>query len=510
VTAHNSQAETIAFLSDPATHGVASVEVIETHSAIVVLAGQKAWKLKRAVRYDYLDFSTIELRHAACEAEVRLNRRTAPTIYLGVKPIARAADGSLALDGEGSPVDWVIEMVRFDQDTLLDRLAARRALDLGLMPILGESVAHLHAIAERHFDRGGRAGMQWVIDGNETGFAEKGPGILDPSACERLTTRARAALERHGDLLEKRRRDGWVRWCHGDLHLRNIFLLNGQPTLFDAVEFNPDIACIDVFYDTAFLLMDLWRRDLRDHANAVFNAYLTAIGDIGGLPLLPLFLSCRAAVRAKTSATSAGLQSDDARKREAEAAARDYLGMADALLSPASARLVAIGGLSGSGKSTLARCLASRIGAAPGAVIVRSDVERKAMFGLPPEAPLGPEGYSAAASVGVYRRVIGKAIAIVETGHSAVADAVFAREADRREVRTAAEAAGVRFTGLWLGASPGVLADRLRGRTSDASDATVDVLRDQLDQDTGPIDWHRIDAEGDEQAVLTRAIAVLD
>ena len=211
----------------------------------------------------------------------------------------------------------------------------------------------------------------------------------------------------------------------------------------------------------------------------------------------------------KTSATSAGLLSDDARKREAETAARDYLDMADALLSPASPRLVAIGGLSGSGKSTLARRLAPRIGAAPGAVIVRTDVERKAMFGLPPEAPLGPEGYSAAASDGVYRRVIGKAVAIVETGHSAIADAVFAREADRREVRTSAEAAGVRFTGLWLDASPVVLTDRVRSRRGDVSDATVHVLGNQLDQDTGPIDWLRIDAGGSEEAVLAAAIAAL-
>jgi predicted kinase len=297
-----------------------------------------------------------------------------------------------------------------------------------------------------------------------------------------------------------------VRRCHGDLHLRNIFLLDGRPTLFDAVEFNPDIACIDVLYDAAFLFMDLWRRDLRDEDNAAFNAYLTATGDISGLPLLPLFLSCRAAVRAKTNATAARLQSDVARRREAEGAARDYLEMAGALLSVSPARLVAIGGFSGSGKSTLARSLAPRLGAVPGALIVRSDVERKALFGVQPDTPLGPDGYSTQVTARVYRRLVRKAVHTTRTGHSAIADAVFARLADRQDVEHAAEAAGVRFTGLWLEASADVLAERVRRRSRDASDATVDVLKRQLAQDPGPIDWHRLDAAGDEGAVLSAAL----
>jgi uncharacterized protein len=311
------QSEVVTFLTSPATHGGSPVERIETHASVVFLAGIRAWKLKRAVLYDYLDFSTIERRKAMCEAEVRLNRRTAPTLYRGAVAVTRQPDGSLSLGGSGTPVDWLVEMVRFDQDGLFDRLAARGALDLALMRPLATAIARFHEEAERRSDHGGAAGMAWVLDGNAAGFAEQGAGILDPAGCATLTRSAREPLERHGGLLDARRDSGLVRQCHGDLHLRNIVLLKGRPTLFDAIEFNDEIACIDVLYDTAFLLMDLWRRQLPRHANAVWNGYLAEASDFAGIPLLPLFLSCRAAVRAKTSATAANLQDRSAAQARA-------------------------------------------------------------------------------------------------------------------------------------------------------------------------------------------------
>jgi hypothetical protein len=169
--------------------------------------------------------------------------------------------------------------------------------------------------------------VAWVIEGNATGFAEQGAGLLDEVACADLTRRSREEIERHGQLLESRRDRGFVRQCHGDLHLRNIVLIDGRPTLFDAIEFNDEIVCIDVLYDLAFLLMDLWRRQMPRHANVILNGYLTDTDDLGGIPLLPLFLSCRAAVRAKTSATAASLQGDPWRKRELQDMAREYLAM---------------------------------------------------------------------------------------------------------------------------------------------------------------------------------------
>ena len=189
-----------------------------THSAIVFLSGTRAYKLTRAVRYDYLDFSTRELRRVACE-RAALNRRTAADLYLGVLAITRDSSGRLAFDGTGSPVDHVVHMVRFDQDALFDRLASRGALTIDLMEKLADAVAHVGAPTRAN--HGGHAGMAWVINGNEEGFREI-DDTLDAERCRRVTELARTALDRHGALLESRRTDGHVRECHGDLHLRNI------------------------------------------------------------------------------------------------------------------------------------------------------------------------------------------------------------------------------------------------------------------------------------------------
>jgi aminoglycoside phosphotransferase family enzyme len=231
------QQNVIEWLMKPATHAGAGVERIDTHSAIVFLAGSRALKLKRAVKFDYLDFSTAELRRIACEAEVRINRRAAPSIYRGVVAVTRDADGSFALNGTGTPVDWLVDMVRFDQEGLFDCIAARGALDLALMRPLASAIAQFHRSAERRHDHGGRAGMAWVIEGNADGFAEQGASILDPVSWRDVIDRSRRELVRVGALLDERRAGGFVRQCHGDLHLRNIVLLDGQPTLFDAIEF---------------------------------------------------------------------------------------------------------------------------------------------------------------------------------------------------------------------------------------------------------------------------------
>lgn len=488
------QSKVVAFLASPSTHDGAVVERIDTHASIVFLAGTRALKLKRAVRYDYLDFSTVERRRAMCEAEVRINRRTAPALYRGVLPVARQSDGSLALGGSGIPVDWLVEMVRFDQDGLFDRLAARGALDLALMRPLAAAIARLHESADRRSDHGGAAGMAWVVDGNAAGFGEQGADILDPAACGDLTRSSREQLEQHGRLLDARRDGGCVRQCHGDLHLRNIVLLDGRPTLFDAIEFNDEIACIDVLYDLAFLLMDLWRRRLPHHANVVWNGYLAEAGDFEGIPLLPLFLSCRAAVRAKTTVTAATLQTDPQRRRELHETAREYLLMARQLLQPPPACLIAIGGFSGAGKSTVARAVAPLIGTVPGAVVLRSDETRKQLCGVDPLQRLGPEGYSADLTQRVYATMAHRASQVVSGGHAAIVDAVYARSTDREAIERVAAGAGVPFVGIWLEAPESVLIGRAEQRHLDASDADADVIRGQLARDTGAIGWQRIDA----------------
>jgi hypothetical protein len=506
------QRDAIAFLSAPGAYGLpdgSAIDRIDTHISIVWLAGDRAYKLKRAVTFDYVDFSTIALRRAACEAEVRLNRRTAPSLYVGVRAVTRQGDGTLALAGRGEPIDWLVEMVRFDQAALFDRLAERQRLDLGLMAGLADAIVRLHSIAERRADRGGREGMRWVIDGNARAFAEHIEAGPDREIADRITTAARAALDRHSGVLEARRHQGFVRSCHGDLHLRNICLLDGVPTLFDGVEFNDQISCVDVLYDLAFLLMDLWRRGLGAHANVVFNGYLAATVDLGGLPLLPLFLSCRAAVRAKTSASAARVQSAGSRIGELQAAIHDYLVLAETLLNPPAPRLVAIGGFSGSGKSTLAKRLAPTAGAPPGAVVLRSDVIRKQQHGVASTTRLARDAYGPEASRRVYAAVVERARTALSAGHAVIADAVYARQEERDAIAAVAREQGVPFLGLWLDAAEMVLSKRLRERTGDVSDATSVILEAQLESGAGSVDWHRVDASLNLETVQKRAEELL-
>ena len=502
------QSDIIAFLGARATHGGLPVDRIETHASIVFLAGNRAWKMKRAVRYEYLDFSTVDRRRTMCQEELRLNRRAAPELYLDVVPVTREPNGELALGGHGEPVEWLVGMRRFDQEALLDRLSARGGLDIRLMAPLGQAVARFHAQAARHDARGGGS-MAWVIDGNARGLLDDATGIGRPEDVARLTSEARSMLALVEARLDARGRDGWVRDCHGDLHLRNVVLIGGVPTLFDGIEFNEALARIDVAYDLAFLLMDLWRRDLPAHANAVWNAWLGETEDFQSLPLLPLFLSCRAAVRAKTSATAASMQVDERQRVDLQALAHGYLDLAQRLLSPRPARVVAIGGLSGSGKSTLARALAPHVGPVPGAVLIRSDELRKRLFGVTPLTQLGANGYTPGISQQVYGRAAELTERVALGGHGAVVDAVFAKIDDRDAIARRADAAGVPFTGLWLEASEAVRLERTTHRGPDASDATAEVVRRQRDQLTGAVTWHRLDGSQAPPAVLAQALKVI-
>jgi len=485
------QSRIVAFLEDPASHGegVETVERIDTHVAHVFLAGERVYKLKRAVRFSFLDFSAVEQRRAACEAEVALNRRTAPDLYLGTAPVTDE-DGGLAIDGNGPAVDWLVVMRRFDQDTLFSRLAERGALDAALMRELADAIASFHAAAERRPDQGGHSGIGFVVESNLETLRGPAADAFEAADVERLGGLWQDRLAGTANLLEQRRRKGFVRYCHGDLHLRNICLIDGRPTLFDAIEFSEGIACIDVFYDLAFLLMDLDHRGLRPLANLVFNRYLTMTDDLAALPLLPLFLSLRAGVRAMIN----GIEAVEEADADLRAEARAYLDLALGYLEPASPSLVAVGGLSGSGKSSVAARLAPGIGLAPGAAVLRSDVLRKRRFGKHPEEKLPPEAYERAVTAAVYGDIADRAERVLAAGHSVVADAMFAAEAERERIAGVAEAAGVPFRGFWLDAPAEVLKERVGARSGDASDADAAVVERQLDYDLGSITWHRLDA----------------
>lgn len=498
-----SQQDVTAFLADAASHaGEGPVERMETHISRIFLAGDRAFKLKRAVHYPYVDFSTPELRLQACAKEVALNSVTAPGLYLGARRITRSADGALAFDGAGELVDAVVEMVRFEQSALLDRMALAGALTPSLMTEIARMVVRFHRGAPVSHAASGSQNIAAVLAINEAGLAAASQ-IFAASEVTSFNAAFRATLGRHAALLDRRERAGRVRRCHGDLHLRNICMLGGEPRLFDSIEFNDQIATIDVLYDLAFLLMDLWHRGFPELANLVANRYLDEADDEDGFVLLPFFMAIRAAVRAHVSAIQAADGSSTSAGIAGEA--RSYFDLARSMLVPQPPRVIAIGGLSGSGKTTVAEAVAAHVGAPPGARIVESDRIRKAMHGVAPETRLPEKAYCPDVSVKVYRELAWRVALILEYGAPVVVDAVFDKPDHRALVESAASASYVPFTGVWLHADPALLWKRVSERRSGVSDATIDVLSRQLQRDPGDVAWTRLDAAM-EPAAMARLI----
>ncbi len=485
MTTPSCQTDVVAFLGDPDTHGVASVETRETHASWLFLAGETAYKLKKAVTFPYLDYSRLEDRRFYCEKEVTLNRRTAPELYLGIIPVTREADGALALDGTGPAVDWLVKMRRFDDSLLLNGLLQNGEIGRRDMEILAEAVARFHQDADPAPDHGTPGAIEALIAGNDAAFAQVATTFTPSDRGQALGTTQRAWLARLTSLIAHRCAEGRVRRCHGDLHLANIVRLNGHPILFDAIEFRDDIPSIDVLYDWAFLLMDLEEHDRPDLAALANSHYLAFTEDFEGLALYPLFLSLRAAIRSHIAANT-----------DQPDAARRYLRMAEAYLDPPRPRLVAFGGLSGSGKSRAARTAAGDLAPAPGAVVVRSDVVRKRLWGVSPLDRLPEDAYSPEMTRRTYDTLMAQARRIVEAGHSAIVDAVFADPQERATVADVAARAGVPFQGVWLEAPADVMRERVRTRQANASDAGEAVLERQLAYDLGPLAWTRVDSNG--------------
>lgn len=486
------QSEVITFLQD--LRGATAVERIETHISYVFLIGDRAFKMKRAVKLPYVDFSTPELRLEACEKEVALNAVTAPGLYIGVRRIMRGKNGRLGFDVGDELVDAAVEMVRFNQNALFDRMAVLGRLTAELMTRAAHMIARFHRGAPTIHQGSGSANIAGVLRINAAGFATS--RVFGAHELEDFNRAFEKRLTAHASLLDAREVAGKVRRCHGDLHLRNICMINHEPRLFDCIEFNDQIATVDTLYDLAFLLMDLWHRGFAEFANLVANRYLDATDDDEGFVLLPYFMAIRAAVRAHVIATQVE-ESSAAATDKLAAEARSYFDLARSLIVMKPARLIVIGGLSGSGKTTVAEMLAPRSGSPPGARIVESDRIRKAMHGVQAEERLGPAAYRPEVSEKVYGEMARRTLAILRAGGSVVADAVFDREANRARIEAVAREAGVPCTAVWLDAKASLLRRRVASRTVSPSDADLEVLARQLVADTDGITWQRIDADRD-------------
>ena len=504
-TQRDCQAEVLAFLEDPASHHGSRVRRIDTHASSVFLAGDRALKVKRAVRFPFLDYSSLDKREAACAAELEVNRPFAPELYRRIVPITREAGGRLVLDGKGEPVEWAVEMRRFDETRTLDRLADAGRIDAALADTLGRVVAAAHARAPVVSAEPWINALDTYLDQNEAAFREF-PSLFAAEAVAELQRRSRGALARVRPLLVTRGQLGLIRRGHGDLHLGNIALIEDRPVPFDAIEFSELIASGDVLYDLAFLLMDLVERRLAGAANVVLNRYLAETrreSDLDALAALPLFLSVRAAIRAKVTAARLNAANEIAR------AAQTYFRLACKLLEPATPMLIAIGGLSGTGKSRLARDLAPDLVPAPGALVLRSDAERKALFGKTETERLPADAYAPQITTQVYAALAEKARRVVGAGFSAIVDAVFADPAERAAIRAAADGTGAEFHGLFLVAELPIRLERIDARSRDASDADAAIARRQESYALGEMDFIAIDASGTPAETLARAKAAL-
>ena len=495
------QREVFDFLADPATHGGADVRRIDTHAAVVFLAGDRALKVKRAIRFPFLDYSTLAKRKAFCDEEIKINRPSAPQIYRRIVAITRGNDGSFSIDGDGLPVEYAVEMERFDERLTLDHLAQAGALDPVLVVDLADAIAASHRTASATAVDRWICSVPSIIAENTSAFRAV---CLPADAINELDARSQTEFSRIRARLKERGRLGFVRRCHGDLHLANIVLIGHKPVLFDAIEFDPAIASVDILYDLSFTLMDLLHYGRRLEANIFLNRYLTTTfeDNLDEIAALPLFMSMRAAIRANVLlARLGGSHTDEATIR---VAARSYFALARQLISPASPTLVAVGGLSGTGKTVLARALADAIEPPPGALILRSDVMRKQYFQAHETQRLPTTAYQPEATAIIYQILTERAGRILSQGHSVILDAVFAKPAERHSVAAIARKLNLPFVGFFLVSDLTNRMKRVGQRVGDASDATLDLVRHQENYDIGLLDWHMIDASGTSQQTLQR------
>ncbi|MBL4741078.1 MAG: AAA family ATPase [Sneathiella sp.] len=520
---HLQQQEILAFLKnaphlwDTQSSEPEDIERIETHGATVLLGKYYALKLKKAVYFDHMDYSTSEKRRLFCEKELTLNRKTAPALYLDTLPIYVNLDESFSFDAGDHVADHLLKMRRFPKGNRLDEYIDREDLSLELQEKLADAVISLHTTAKIVASEKVVPDFCDVIHKNFQQLDGFCPHILDLKDVQDYRQRLNSFVKDQNNLLTSRITDQWVRWGHGDLHLQNICLLEGEPLLFDAIEYQDDFVISDVLYDLSFLIMDLWERNLKAAANSIFNRYLTGMNcmlkpqGLQGLQLLPFYLSMRAGIRTHV-AGNRYLQSHDEEDKDAfEAQTRHLFGSSQSYLSPSPAQMIAIGGFSGSGKSTLARHLAPFIGATPGAVRIRSDEIRRQLIGWDEFSKMPQSAYTSEQSAAVYKQMAICAKAVLQTGHSVILDAVLDRECDQLSFEQVAKDLQIPFTGIWLNVDRQTMEKRIDGRSRDASDATIQVLQQQILRNTKTNStWQQVDGSGTAEQSLDHTLQLLE
>ena len=480
-------------------HPVEQIELIETHISWVLLTGAYAYKIKKPVDLGFVDFSTLARRHRFCEEELRLNRRFAPELYLAVIAIAGTPEKPVL--GAESAFEYAVKMRQFEQEQLLSHLAQVNSLDKSHIDLLAQEIAEFHGRIAGSAVPADYGQPEQIERWAEQNFSQSWP-LLDTPDTEPLRAElgalhdwTRQAQEALQTCFSERLQQGFVRECHGDLHLGNMVFLNNKVLLFDCIEFNPELRWIDVQSDLGFAVMDLYDRDLSRLARRLLNRYLARLGDYAGLRVLPFYMVYRALVRAKVGLLrlhQEGLSADehDLIWREFQ----DYLDLARDLSSAPPPILYITHGLAGSGKSTAAVELSEQLGA----IHIRADIERKRLHGLDPWAASGAalnRGiYNEDATRRTYQHLAELAETVLNAGYSCVVDATFLRRWQRELLRDLAERRNARFIILDLQVPLTLLRERIQARLiskNDPSEATLDVLDAQRQHQESLSDWEK-------------------
>lgn len=460
-------------------HAVSDFQVLETHISWVILTGDYAYKIKKPMDFGFLNFSTLERRKHFCEEELRLNKRLADSLYLEVLPITGTAQAP-ELNGSGEPIEYAIRMRQFDQSNLLDARQENGTLEPELLTSLAQQVASFHDTLPCVPDGKPLGTPDAVFAAMQENFDQIRPLIDDKALLDQLDNLeqwTRATFERHQDLIAQRHADGFVRECHGDLHLANITVYEGEVTVFDCIEFSEPFRWIDVINDLAFLLMDLESRQENRLSNQVLNRYLEYRGDFDALPLLPLYKAYRAMVRGKIALFTMGNPSlSDAEKDGLMQKYRGYAQLAEDYSAIPNPYLLAMTGLSASGKSVISADMAGELGL----VRLRSDVERKRLFGLGPlddsKSGIGEDIYTEEANQKTYEHLARLADKLLMGGMPVIVDAACLRQAERDLLTEVAENHGLPFALIHCEAPEESRRQWIRERDGDASEATEELL----------------------------------